>query len=102
MGVVAAGACRLDPGPPAAWRHPWPPPRSFPLVRQAAADPPGMAAAVADSHANCGGRRRAAATRVFGDRGRRGPVELAAGRPDSGTGPGTPWAAAHGRGSAGG
>src|SRR5215218_9164719 len=59
MGVVAAGAHWVDPGPPTGRRHPWPPPRSFPLARQAAADPPGMAAAVADSHANCRGRRRA-------------------------------------------
>jgi sulfur carrier protein ThiS len=57
MGVVAAGAHQLDPGPPAARRHPRPPTHPSNLDWQAAADPPGMAAAMADSHANCRGRR---------------------------------------------
>jgi sulfur carrier protein ThiS len=59
MGVVAQAptSSTQDHQPTAL---PWPPPHSLPLARQAAADPPGMATAVADSHANCRGRRRAA------------------------------------------
>src|SRR5215218_2933124 len=101
MGVAAAGAHELSPGPPIPRHSPWPPPHLFPLALQAPADPPGLAAAVADRRADRRGRRRAAPTRLIGDRGGGGPVQVAGGRPDRRAGPGTPWVADHGRGSAG-
>src|SRR4029453_14089976 len=91
MGVVAAGTHELDQGPPAARRHPWPPPHPSDHDRQAAADPPGVAAAVADRYPDRPGRRRAAAPRGFGDRDAGGPLQVATGRPDRGAGPGAHW-----------
>jgi hypothetical protein len=38
MGVAAAGAHELNPGPPTPRRDPWPLPHSFPLAHQAPAN----------------------------------------------------------------